>query len=354
MDKNSKNILEIAVFLLLAGVIVVICLIAVRSGEEGKAPENEYTVSVTDAVVTEKEDKSEDKASSETEETEPEVTEVHISPTKLEGAEMIGEVTDIEGVLIRGGKDDDKKIKIPLKELALSGDILESFTFYIHAEDGKTILGELKTGYGISVYNSCESKTSDIWYQDAKEYIVMQDGTECSVTWQVPDEIKDYINIPTGDVQFGYWWSDSVKIVLDRVVCHRKTIREIPVDGEKTVSSGKILKPSSGNNLLSVPMSEFIEEGQEIECVEITFEGNEAVTELMGKFGVDTKVLSDGHYDVVSIIVSSEDNTVSVKWLPTDVVKKGMALSGNIDFVLERCSLPEITVKDITVQYAVK
>lgn len=359
MNKNNsvnKNMIGIIVFLVIAAVLAIIAFLAVNSGNSSEKSEMQEDRDTGVTAVVSRENKDSEKTTESVTEaaTEP-VTEPHVSPTKVEWDEMSSEKSDIGAVLkCSTGNDDDKQCHIPLNELALSGDILESFTFYFHAEDENKKLENVQLGFGISVYNSCEARTHDIWYQDPEVKVFSDDSGTGSITWQVPDVLKDYINIPSGNVLFGYWYSEIGNVVLDRVVCHKKKIYTIPVDGDVTFTSGKVLKTSEGNNILNVPLSEFIEEGQTLECVEITFEGSDVISELCGKFGVDTKVLSDKHYNGVSVITSSDDNTAKLKWLPVDVVKKGMDTDGNLEFILERCSLPEITVKDIYVQYAIQ
>ncbi len=275
----------------------------------------------------------------------------HISQQVLSLSESDSELTDVDTTLDKNSK---KTFKINLTEFAEPGDIIDSFTFYFHAEDGASNLGDIKGGFGISVDNACEAKTDNIWYQTPEDFSVQGNGPNGSVKWDIPDEIKEYVTVPKGSVLFGYWWSNVDRIVVDRVVCHRRTKKYISVDGENTVSVAKVLKAADDENTISIPLSELIKENENVSSIELTLEGAETVSEACGKFKVDTGKYNGGSYECAEMIVGSEDNTVKFKWILSDVVKRNADYSGNFEFILERCSLPELTAKEFKVEYAEK
>ncbi len=357
MKKNSsgkhgngeKGLGYIVGFAVLAAVLIVFVKFVSDSVEDYRTGDTSIFAPVVDTTETTEAPVTEITAADTEEAKQTEVTKAHESPKKLEGAEMASEV---DGIGVTLNHKTAKTYKIDLNKLAEPGDIIDSFTFYYHAADGETYLGDVKGGFGISVDNRCELKTNNIWYQTPDDFSEYTDGSYGCVKWEIPDGIKEYITVPAGSVLFGFWWNDNTEsIVLDRVVCHRKTIREVPVEDVRTVPVNKVLNTDS-ENTLQIPVLDLIEEGQEIACAEITLEASEPVGEIYARFGMDTLALGNGHYSGKTVIVSSDENTVKVKWVLSDVVKRGAKNSGNFEFILEKCSLPEITVKDIAVSYA--
>lgn len=110
------------------------------------------------------------------------------------------------------GSQDSRTLNIPLNSLISDGDIPQTFTFNISASGS---LQKFSGAFGISVTDGCPSQTDDNWYQ-SKNAAVITDDSSVSVTWIVPDEIKDYIDTD-GDVMLGYWWSAVDNITLDSV-----------------------------------------------------------------------------------------------------------------------------------------
>lgn len=354
MDKdNSKNrnIASVIAFLVLAVALIVLCRYVyqmLQVNDQVTPPEDSVETIVT--TISEKDDAEEQVTSEIGTAAAPVVTSAHVSPKKLACSEVLSE----KNTAVVLDKNKNKTYKLNLKEIAEAGDTIETFTFVFHAEDGVSNLGEVKGGFGVSVDNKCPDKTDNIWYQAPDDFSVMSDGSSCVVTWKIPDEIKDYITVPTGQVLFGYWWSDVDSIVLDKIMCHRKTLKEVPVDDEKSIELNKPVKNAAPDNKITVPVSDLTGNDNELETVEIVFEGAEAISDLSGKFGIDTIVLSNGHYETINMGVTSESSAVKITWVLPDAVKRGVKNSGNFEFTLERCNLPELTVKNITVQYSLK
>lgn len=117
--------------------------------------------------------------------------------------------------------DEEKKHHMQLRDVAQPDDIIDSLTFYFHSDDGGAPIGNVNIGLGIRVDNSCSARTGHLWYapSDVSQYF---DGDTGSYTWNLPDNIKDYLMIADGDVMFGCWYAERM-IVLDKIVCNKRT-----------------------------------------------------------------------------------------------------------------------------------
>ena len=345
-EEKSKGRITIyvIVFLLLAAALVAIIIFGL--GKSGSSGDEGQTAEVTDASgnVIQYQDNWETEPVTETPETKPK----HESPLKMVVAETETELTDIGVELDKNSK---KTYKMDLEKFAESGDTIDTFTFYYHSADSVSNLGEVKGGFGISVDNKCEAKTDNIWYQTPEDFSVRA-SSYGSVTWEVPEDIKDYITVPGGSILFGYWWSDVNKIVLDKVVCHKRAMRFIPCDGESTEEINKVIKPAEPDNVITIDASEVLETYHQPSSLTIKFEGKDPVSELKGKFAIDTGSFRGGSCESVPMIVSSEKNDTELMWVLPDVVRRNADQGGKITFTLERCNLSELTAKEIVVNYA--
>lgn len=344
-EEKSKGrvTIYIVVFLLLAAVLVAIIVFGLGHSEssdgDGKNAE------VTDVSGgTQYLDNWETEPVTEPAETKPK----HESPIKMVVSETDTELTDIGAEL---DKNSRKTYKMNLVKFAEPGDLIDSFTFYYHAADGVSALGEVKGGFGISVDNKCEAKTDNIWYQTPEDFSVRA-GSSGTVTWVIPDDILDYITVPGGSVLFGYWWSDVDKIVLDKVVCHKRAVQLIQCDGESTKEIGRTIKPAEPDNVITIDTSDVLETYHMPCTITMKFEGTEPVAELKGKFTIDTGSFRGGTCESVPMIVSSEKNETELMWVLPEVVRMNADHGGKITFTLERCSLSEVTAKELVVEYA--
>ncbi|WP_044974401.1 DUF5620 domain-containing protein [Ruminococcus sp. HUN007] len=343
-DKSKgKLTIYLIVFLILGVLLVALVLFVI--GKNGSNDNNEKTAEVTRTTNAEEFTENWD-VNSVTK--QPETEPPHESPLKMVVSETETEITDIGETL---DKNSRKTYKMDLTKFADTGDMIDSFTFYYHSADQVSSLGEVKGGFGISVDNKCEAKTDNIWYQTPEDFSVRADSFG-TVTWEIPEEIKDYVTVPKGSLLFGYWWSNVDKIVLDKVVCHKRTVKLIPCDGEKSTAIGKVLKPSEPDNTVAVEIPSVLESYQVPSSVTFKFEGTAPVSELKGRIGVDSGDFRGGICESVGLIVNSEKNETEVTWVLPDVVRINADMSGSFRFTLERCSLPEVTVKEICVEYA--
>lgn len=359
--KESKNrsIVFIVCFLVLAVILVVLSHFVTRMLDENEntAEQSDLSGSIvtTEAVTEAAPEETTGPADEDTEEAEteiaPVVTSAHVSPTKLACSETINEL-DLS-VVLETTAEESKVYNFYFGDIAEEGDMIESFTFTFHSEDGTPFGGEVRGGYGLPVDNSCPLKTKDYMYQD--DFSLMVDGDSFTVERKVPDEVKDYITFSSGTVMVGYWWNKNVsKVVLDKVECQRKTLKEVPVDDEKSIDPGKQIKNTPQENKITVPVSDLIGADNELQVIDIVFEGSDVINSLSGKFGADTAVINGGHYESVKMGVKSSEKEVKLTWIVPDDVKADIKNSGNIDFTLDKCNLPEITVKNITAQYSIK
>lgn len=238
-DSDTRQKVFIAGFLIVAAVIVVICFLVNIELKKFETPESnkpEITSAVADTEVSEKE--TEYTESTEvteitevTEVTEPVIstaeTSAAVDPSRIVWEDDVSEV-GFSDVILDKTIEENKTFKADLSRFVSEGDKIDSFRFVFHAEDGASPLGEVKGGFGISVDNSCEARTDDVWYQTPDDFTVQTDESTCEVEWKVPDEIKDYIIVSEGQVLFGYWWSNADRVVLDKIICTHKNMKILP------------------------------------------------------------------------------------------------------------------------------
>ncbi len=113
--------------------------------------------------------------------------------------------------------DEERNIcTISLADLIGEGDRINSFTFAVESKNGEN-LGVLKGSYGIVVSDDCPSANSTGFYQ-TPDFETETDGSYAELTWNVPDEIADYV-CADGEIMFGYWWGDADVITVKSVSC---------------------------------------------------------------------------------------------------------------------------------------
>lgn len=111
-----------------------------------------------------------------------------------------------------GYSDADNTIKFPI-EASAEGDIPQAVTFNISSGGS---LGKFTGAFGISCDEDCPSATSKGWYQSS-DIAVFSDSSSLSLTWIIPEGIKEYIP-EGGEIMLGYWWSEQENITLDNVI----------------------------------------------------------------------------------------------------------------------------------------
>ena len=123
--------------------------------------------------------------------------------------------------------------------------MVQSFTFIVYSADGSSSLGDFKGGYGVSVKDGCASATDAGWYQ-TKNVCVFTDSSSLSLTWIVPDDVKESID-PSGDVMLGYWWSGQPSITLNNI-----SVRYSNSTGTTTKTEPKSDESSKGGEVAAV------------------------------------------------------------------------------------------------------
>ena len=128
--------------------------------------------------------------------TEEPTAEPHVSPVESVNFSMGNEKSDINEIL---DYDKNKTYKAKLSELAEEGDKIDSFVFVFYAEDGVSNISSYKGACGISVDKSCPSATDEGWYQ-SDDFEISVNSAYLEVKWDVPSDIKDYINISDKEI----------------------------------------------------------------------------------------------------------------------------------------------------------
>lgn len=239
---DEKHVLPVIGFLIFAVIIVIVCFFINKKMDNIDAGGNSVA-EVTEAVS--RTEPAETAAETPAETEIPEKTEISEETVPVTAAETTSAVTtavdpsrivwedDVSeigftDVLLDKGIEENKTFKTELSRLISEGDRIDAFRFTVRAEDGVSPLGEVKGGFGISVDNSCEARTDDIWYQTPEDFSVYTEESSVEIEWKIPDEIKDYITVSDGRVLFGYWWSNSERVYLDRIVCVHRNMKILP------------------------------------------------------------------------------------------------------------------------------
>ncbi len=342
-EYNSKNHVFIIGFIIIAIASVIVCVLSKNALEkiDKKQSDNNQTAEVTTVAVIDEDIPSPD-------ETTPE----YQSPLITSFSEMCKELTGMNIIL---DKEVNKTYKINLHDLAQQGDHIESFIFKFYSEDGTSNMGNVKGGFGISVDSSCPVMTSDSWYQNPDDFSVQSDGASCEVTWTIPDDIKNYINIDTGNLLFGYWWSDVTSIRLDSVVCKKSLTKKIPVDGNKKINIGESLSYSDSTaQKFTFPLSSLLEEGQTPQFISIKFTCNQPIGKFSGSLGISTNSAYDKYYTENNIVVFSDSQSANVDWFVPEEIIKDIDRNGNIDLTFNSCNNQDVTIDYIYVQYSLE
>ncbi len=111
-----------------------------------------------------------------------------------------------------GYNDADNTIKFSLDELVPAGNSPQAVTFNVSSNGG---FGKFTGAFGISCSSDCAAATDEGWYQ-SEDIAVFTDSSSLSLTWFIPDNVKDYVP-EGGEVMLGYWWSDQPTVTLNSV-----------------------------------------------------------------------------------------------------------------------------------------
>ncbi len=132
-------------------------------------------------------------------------------------------ITSIEpAITLSYAEEDSKTGHIDLQPLLVEGDTIQTVTFDISAGGS---LGKFTGAFGISLDEGSKAATDENWYQSGN-VAVITDASSLSLTWIVPDNVKEDV-YSGGQVMLGFWWSEQSSVTIDRV-----TVRSSNPNGE--------------------------------------------------------------------------------------------------------------------------
>ncbi len=348
--KNNKG-LKITVGVM-AAVIIILAVIVAVFVFKGNKKDDQNSSSVAE-VVTEAETETSTEKPTEPETEEP-TTEPHVSPVESVNFSMGNEKSDINEIL---DYDKNKTYKAKLSELAEEGDKIDSFVFVFYAEDGVSNISSYKGACGISVDKSCPSATDEGWYQ-SDDFEISVNSAYLEVKWDVPSDIKDYINISDkGFIEVGYWWGGVQKLRLSSIICNYTRTAEIPVDGTKTIEPDiKLDYGSESSKTARIPLSDMMNKGDVPQYFEFNVEASGELQKYSGAFGISVDdscpdKTDKGWYQSGNIAVLTNSNSATLYWLVPDEIKEYIS-DGDVMLGYWWSNQQEIRLKSVTVKYS--
>ncbi len=348
--KNNKG-LKITVGVM-AAVIIILAVIVAVFVFKGNKKDDQNSSSVAE-VVTEAETETSTEKPTEPETEEP-TTEPHVSPVESVNFSMGNEKSDINEIL---DYDKNKTYKAKLSELAEEGDKIDSFVFVFYAEDGVSNISSYKGACGISVDKSCPSATDEGWYQ-SDDFEISVNSAYLEVKWDVPSDIKDYINISDkGFIEVGYWWGGVQKLRLSSIICNYTRTAEIPVDGTKTIEPDiKLDYGSESSKTARIPLSDMMNKGDVPQYFEFNVEASGELQKYSGAFGISVDdscpaKTDKGWYQSGNIAVLTNSDSATLYWLVPDEIKEYIS-DGDVMLGYWWSNQQEIRLKSVTVKYS--
>lgn len=348
--KNNKG-LKIAVGVM-AAVIIILAVIVAVFVFKGNKKDDQNSSSVAE-VVTEAETETSTEKPTEPETEEP-TTEPHVSPVESVNFSMGNEKSDINEIL---DYDKNKTYKAKLSELAEEGDKIDSFVFVFYAEDGVSNISSYKGACGISVDKSCPAATDEGWYQ-SDDFEISVNSAYLEVKWDVPSDIKDYINISDkGFIEVGYWWGGVQKLRLSSIICNYTRTAEIPVDGTKTIEPDiKLDYGSESSKTARIPLSDMMNKGDVPQYFEFNVEASGELQKYSGAFGISVDdscpdKTDKGWYQSGNIAVLTNSDSATLYWLVPDEIKEYIS-DGDVMLGYWWSNQQEIRLKSVTVKYS--
>ncbi|MGN0613279.1 MAG: cellulase family glycosylhydrolase [Porcipelethomonas sp.] len=347
MEKKSSKSLKIivavmAVVILVLGGILIWSL--TRDGEDNSSSESS---AVQTTLATEA-------ATEATTETVVTTTE-HVSPIETVSFSMGSEKSDINEIL---DYDGNKTYKANMSDFVRPGDKVDSFVFVFYAEDGSSNISSYKGACGISVDESCPAATDKCWYQ-SDDFEMSVNSAYLEVKWDVPSEIKDYVNTTdTGSIEIGYWWGGLQKLRLASIICNYSTTAEIPVDGTKTIDVNKSLSyGSESDKTVKLPLSDMIPADGIPQYFEFNVEGGAELQKYSGAFGISVDdscpdKTDKGWYQSGNIAVMTSSNSATLYWLVPEEIKEYIKSDGEVMLGYWWSNNDTVNLKNVTVKYS--
>lgn len=273
----------------------------------------------------------------------------HESPVETISYSICGQISNVNEVM---NYDTNKNKKVSLGGLVPTGAKVKSFKFVFYSEDGSDI-GTYKGGCGISVSEDCPAATNDGWYQ-SEDFSATAEGSYLEVDWDVPSEVQEYINT-SGDVQIGYWWSDTQSLKLDEVICEYENTTEIPCDETKSKDVNTVLEYDGTNSKLEIPLSELVSEGNSPRFISVTVSNSDVTSSVsMGKLVMGMGITQGGEYfespNLVQIV--SDSPTTTISWLISQEYYSKLDDTAKLTIGFWWGELPSISVNLVEVKSA--
>lgn len=316
-------------------------LIPDKSGNSESAPSEGKEDKTDESSAEIKNDSSETSTESPTEAPTEAPTE-HISPIEAVTANL-GIQQNVDTII--GRENGSNTVKFPLADFIREGDKINSFTFVIYSSDGYNI-GQFKGGCGISVNGDCPSATDEGWYQ-SEDFSAPTEGTYGEITWNVPENISDYIS-PNGEVLFGYWWGGSSEIRIENVICNITRTADIPCDRTVDIEVGKSVSYSAEDNTIRVSLDS-LPKGAVPQSVTYNISGAGGFGKFTGAFGYNS---SKGEYMTADIAEFTDSSDISLTWILEPQAKNYVSEDGELVLGYWWSEQAEATLDSITVKYS--
>lgn len=274
------------------------------------------------------------------------VTQVHTENVSLKEivTSSMGTQTTPDKIIER--TEGKNTVLLPLSDFIEDGDDIQSFTFIIYSPDDRDI-GEFKGGCGIAVNNSCPVATNDGWYQ-SEDFSAPTQGKYGEITWNVPDEIKDYIST-NGKVLFGYWWGNTESIRLDSVVCTYTRTKEIPVDGALAVNVGQSVRYDSDDKFIRFSAKDQLPDDAVIQAVTYNISGAGTLGKFTGAFGCER---GESKYQSPDSAVFTNDSKLSLTWILPDRIKKFARYDSELSLGYWWSQQDSVTLDSVMIKYS--
>ena len=204
---------------------------------------------------------------------------------------------------------------------------------------------------------SCPSATDEGWYQ-SDDFEISVNSAYLEVKWDVPSDIKDYINISDkGFIEVGYWWGGVQKLRLSSIICNYTRTAEIPVDGTKTIEPDiKLDYGSESSKTARIPLSDMMSKGDVPQYFEFNVEASGELQKYSGAFGISVDdscpaKTDKGWYQSGNIAVLTNSDSATLYWLVPDEIKEYIS-DGDVMLGYWWSNQQEIRLKSVTVKYS--
>lgn len=266
----------------------------------------------------------------------------HISPVETVTAEL-GIQQNINVYI--GMEHGSNTVNIPLADFIREGDRIKSFIFTIYSSDGYDI-GQFKGGCGVDVSEGCPDANSENWYQ-TPDFYAPTEGTYGEITWNVPDDVSDYIT-PEGNVMFGYWWGGASGLRVENVVCNITRTADIPCDDTITIDVNKSVSYSAEDNTIRIP-TDSMPNGAVPQAVTYNISAAGGFGKFTGAFGYNS---SKGEYKSADIAEFTDDSSISLTWILEPQAKNYAAEDGELVLGYWWSEQQNATLDSVTIKYS--